>query len=94
MRKGWRFSALTNSALYRLRLMGTYASGPLDNGWSYAVNVSARIGGNDWIKGVYYRSFAYYAGAEKKFGDYAKISFATFATPGQRGAQNAYTQEV
>ena len=94
VRKGWRFSALTNSALYRLRLMGTYASGPLDNGWSYAVNVSARIGGNDWIKGVYYRSFAYYAGAEKKFGDYAKISFATFATPGQRGAQNASTQEV
>ena len=45
VRPGWRFSALTNSALYRLRLMATYASGELDNGWSYAFNVSARIGG-------------------------------------------------
>ena len=94
VRTGWRFSALTNSALYRLRLMATYASGELDNGWSYAVNVSARIGGNDWVKGVYYRNFAYYAGVEKKFGDMHRLALVTFAAPGQRGAQNASTQEV
>ena len=94
VRTGWRFSALTNSALYRLRLMATYASGELDNGWSYAFNVSARVGGNDWVKGVYYRNFAYYAGVEKKFGDIHKIGLVTFAAPGQRGAQNASTQEV
>ena len=94
VRTGWRFSALTNSALYRLRLMATYASGELDNGWSYAFNVSARIGGNDWVKGVYYRNFAYYAGVEKKFGDIHRIGLVTFAAPGQRGAQNASTQEV
>ena len=94
VRTGWRFSALTNSALYRLRLMVTYASGELDNGWSYAFNVSARIGGNDWVKGVYYRHFAYYAGVEKKFDDIHRLSLITFAAPGQRGAQNASTQEV
>ena len=94
VRKGWRFSVLSNSALYRLRLMATYASGELDNGWSYAFNVSARLGGNDWVKGVYYRTFAYYAGVEKKFGDIHRISLVSFATPGQRGAQNASTQEV
>lgn len=94
VRPGWRFSVLTNSALYRLRFMGTYASGELDNGWSYAFNVSARLGGNDWVEGVYYRSFAYYAGVEKKFGDVHKLSLVTFAAPGQRGAQNASTQEV
>ncbi|MCM1502016.1 MAG: TonB-dependent receptor [Bacteroidales bacterium] len=94
VRPGWRFSVLSNSALYRLRLMANYASGELDNGWSYAVNVSARLGGNDWIKGVYYRNFAYYAGVEKKFGDVHRLSLATFAAPGQRGAQNASTQEV
>ena len=94
VRKGWRGSVLTNSSLYRLRLMGTYASGPLDNGWSYAVNVSARLGGNDWIDGVYYRSFAYYLAADKKFGDAHQLGFVFFSTPGQRGAQNASTQEV
>ena len=94
VRPGWRFSALTNSALYRLRLMATYASGELDNGWSYAFNVSARVGGNDWVQGVYYRNFAYYAGVEKKFDDMHRLSLVTFAAPGQRGAQNASTQEV
>ncbi len=94
VRKGWRGSVLTNSSLYRLRLMGTYASGPLDNGWSYAINVSARLGGNDWIDGVYYRSFAWYGAVDKKFGDTHQLGFIFFSTPGQRGAQNASTQEV
>ena len=94
VRPGWSISALTNSALYRLRLMAKYASGELDNGWSYAFNVSARLGGNDWVKGVYYRNFAYYAGVEKKFGTQHRLSLVTFAAPGERGAQNASTQEV
>lgn len=94
VRPGWRFSLLSNSALYRLRLMATYASGELDNGWSYAVNVSARLGGNDWVEGLYYRSFAIYAGVSKRFNPEHKLSLVAFTTPGQRGAQNASTQEV
>ena len=94
VRTGWRFSVLSNSALYRLRLMATYASGELENGWSYAFNASVRAGGNDWIDGVYYRSFAYYLGASKRIGDAGRLNLITFATPGQRGAQNASTQEV
>ena len=94
VRKGLRGSVLTNSSLYRLRLMGSYATGLMDNGWTFAVNVSARLGGNDWIDGVYYRSFAYYLAADKVFDNVHKLSMVFFATPGQRGAQNASTQEV
>ena len=94
VRKGWRGSVLTNSQLYRLRLMMSYASGPRDDGWSYAFNVSARLGGNDWVKGVYYRSFAYYAAAEKAFGDSHRIGAVFMGTPGERGASTASTQEV
>ena len=94
VRTGWRGSVLTNSALYRLRLMMTYSSGELDNGWSYAFSASARLGGNDWIKGVYYRSFGYYGSVEKKFGEEHKLDLTFMAAPGQRGAQNGSTQEV
>lgn len=94
VRTGWRGSVLTNSALYRLRLMMTYSSGELDNGWSYAFSASARLGGNDWIKGVYYRSFGYYGSVEKKFGEEHKFGLTFMAAPGQRGAQNGSTQEV
>ena len=94
VRTGWRGSVLTNSALYRLRLMMTYSSGELDNGWSYVFSASARLGGNDWIKGVYYRSFGYYGSVEKKFGEEHKLGLTFMAAPGQRGAQNGSTQEV
>ena len=94
VRKGLRVGALTNTAFYRLRLMASYASGQLDNGFSYAFNVSTRLGGNDWIKGVYYRSFAYYGAVEKKFDDTHKLGFVFMGTPGRRGKQNASTQEV
>ena len=94
MRVGLRGSVLTNSSMYRLRVMLSYGSGKLDNGWSYAFNISTRLGGNDWIHGVYYKSFAYYGGVEKQFNDSHKLAFVFMAAPGQRGAQNASTQEV
>ncbi len=94
VRPGKRFSILTNSALYRLRLMGTYASPENDKGWSYAVSASARLGGNDWVQGIYYRSFAYYLGVEKNWNDIHRLALVSFGAPGQRGAQNASTQEV
>ena len=94
MRKGLRASVLTNSTLYRLRLMASYATGVQDNGWAFAANVSARLGGNDWVNGVYYRSFAYYLAADKVLDNVNTIRFAFFGTPGQRGAQNSSTQEV
>ena len=94
MRKGLRGSVLTNSTLYRLRVMASYATGRMDNGWAFAANVSARLGGNDWIDGVYYRSLAYYLAADKVIDDANTVSLVFFGTPGERGAQNSSTQEV
>ncbi len=94
MRVGLRGSVLTNSAMYRLRLMLSYGSGVKDNGWSYAFNISTRLGDNDWIRGVYYKSFGYYGAVEKRFGDVHRLGLVFMAAPGERGAQNASTQEV
>ena len=93
IRTGLRGSVMTNSQLYRLRLMLTYASGVQDSGWSYALSVSARLGGNDWIDGVYYRSFGYFASIAKDWRN-GRLSLSILGTPGSRGAQNASTQEV
>ena len=93
IRTGLRGSVMTNSQLYRLRLMLTYASGVQDSGWSYAFSVSARLGGNDWIDGVYYRSFGYFASIAKDWRN-GRLSLSILGTPGSRGAQNASTQEV
>ena len=96
VRKGFRASVVNASGQYRFRGMVTYGSGQLDNGWSYALSVSTRQGGNDWVKGVYYNSWGYFASVEKKFGYGWKHSLALTAlgTPGERAAQGASTEEV
>lgn len=94
VRQGFRVSVVNASALYRFRVMASYGSGVKDNGWSYAFNVSTRQGGNNWARGVYYNSWAYYAGVEKKFDNHHSLALTVFATPGERGAQGASTQEA
>lgn len=94
IRKGFRASVVNASGQYRLRLMATYGSGELDNGWSYAFSASTRQGGNDWVNGVYYNGWSYYAGAKKKLDHSNTIALTVFAAPTQRGVQAAATQEV
>ena len=94
MRKGFRASVANGNAMYRFRAIVSYASGALDNGWSYAFSVSTRQGGNGYVDGVYYNSFGYFASAEKLFGTQHRLSLTVLGTPQQRGAQQASTQEA
>lgn len=94
VRKGYRFSFVNASSMYRFRVMASYGSGLLDNGWSYALSFSTRQGGNDWVKGVYYNSWAYYGAVEKRFSSSHRLGLTFFATPGERASQGASTQEV
>ena len=80
--------------MYAFRGMVTYASGLMDNGWSYAFSVSTRQGGNGYVDGVYYNSYGYYASVEKMFNEKHRISAMLLGAPTERGAQAAATQEV
>ena len=44
LRKGFRASVVNSTQLYRFRVMVSYASGQLDNGWSYGFTLSTRQG--------------------------------------------------
>lgn len=94
MRKGLRVSVSNGNQMYRFRAMVSYASGQLDNGWSYAFSVGTRQGGNGYIDGVYYNSYSYFASAEKLFGTDHRLGLTFFASPSERGAQQASTDEA
>lgn len=94
MRKGLRASLVNANSMYRFRGMITYASGMLDNGWAYAVSASTRQGGNDYVHGVYYNAFGYFAAVEKQFNDKHRLELTVLGTPTERGVQQASTQEV
>ncbi|MBR2429066.1 MAG: carboxypeptidase regulatory-like domain-containing protein [Alistipes sp.] len=94
LRKGFRASVVNSTQLYRFRAMVSYASGQLDNGWSYGFSLSTRQGGNGYVDGVYYNAFGYFASAEKIFNSRHRLSATIMAAPTQRGAQQASTQEA
>ena len=94
VRQGLRVSLVNANSMYRFRAMVTYGSGLLDNGWSYALSVSTRQGGNSYVDGVYYNSYGYFASAEKIFNSRHRLGFTIMGAPTERGAQQASTQEA
>ena len=94
MRKGFRVSVSNGNQMYRFRAMVSYGSGQLDNGWSYAFSVGTRQGGNGYVDGVYYNSYSYFASAEKLFGQNPRLALTLLASPSERGAQQASTDEA
>ena len=95
MRKGFRASVVNGNSMYRFRAMVSYASGLLDNGWSYAFSFSTRQGGNSYVDGVYYNAYGYFASVEKRFGgDRHNLALTILGAPTERGAQQASTQEA
>ena len=94
LRKGFRASVVNSTQLYRFRAMVSYASGQLDNGWSYGFTLSTRQGGNGYVNGVYYNAYGYFFSAEKVFNSSHRLSATILGAPTQRGAQQASTQEA
>ncbi len=94
MRKGFRASVSGGNQMYNFRAIVSYATGQLDNGWSFAASLSTRQGGNGYVDGVYYNSYGYFAAAEKQFNKQHRLSLMILGTPQQRGAQQASTQEA
>ena len=94
LRKGFRSSVVNATQLYRYRIMLSYASGQLDNGWSYGFSLSTRQGNHGYVNGVYYNAYGYFFSAEKIFNSRHRLSATLLAAPTQRGAQQAATQEA
>ena len=94
LRKGFRASVVNATQLYRFRAMVSYASGQLDNGWSYGFTLSTRQGGNGYVDGVYYNAYGYFFSAEKIFNVNHRLAATILGAPTQRGAQQASTQEA
>ena len=94
LRKGFRASVVNSMQMYRYRVMVSYASGALDNGWSYGFSFSTRQGDHGYVDGVYYNAYGYFASAEKVFNSRHRLSATIMGAPTTRGAQQASTQEA
>jgi hypothetical protein len=93
-RKGGRISYAAANRSYTGRIMGSYSSGLLNNGWAYSVLVSRRFGNEGFVEGTLYDANSFFAAVEKKINDKHSINFTGIYAQNRRGRSTAITEEV
>ena len=85
--------AISNRA-YDNRVMASYGSGVLKNGWSFALSYSRRWADEGYLPGTFYDGNSYFASAEKFINNKHSISLTMFGSATKNGRAAAVTQEM
>lgn len=93
-REGGRVSYATANRSYTGRIMGSYSSGLMENGWAYTVLASRRFGNEGYIDGTFYDANSFYGSVEKKINNSHSLNLSAWYTPNRRGRSTAITEEV
>ncbi len=93
-RPGTRLSYSSSNRSYEHRLMATYSSGILEDGWSMTFSGSRRAGNEGFNEGTTYNAYSLFAAIEKKINENHSIGFTSIFTPNRRGKSSPNTQEV
>ena len=91
---GTKISYASANRSYQNRVMASYSSGILKNGWAYAILASRRAGNNGYIKGTSYDANSFFISAEKLLGDYHSLNINAIYAQNKRGRSTALTNEV
>ncbi|WP_395090597.1 TonB-dependent receptor [Vaginella massiliensis] len=94
MRKGVGLAYSISNRSYRHRVMGTYNTGLMKNGWAFMVSGSRRWAEEGVIEGTFYDAWAYFLGIEKKFNENHTLNFTAFGAPNRRAGGSPNTQEM
>jgi hypothetical protein len=93
--KGGRITASATNRNYKLRGIGTYSTGLMNNGFAVTASIGYRWANEGYIEGTFYNAFAYLLSVEKVFENKKhSISLTTMGSPLQRGQSSATFQEV
>ncbi len=93
-RRQKRLSASLTNGSYSGRLMGTYSTGLLENGWAFSFSGSRRWAEEGYVDGTFYDAFSYYGAAEKKINEEHSVSLIGFGAHTKRGRNTAAIQEA
>ena len=93
-KKGGRISYASSNKSYTSRILGSYASGVLKNGWAYALSIGRRWGEEGFQEATLYDSNSFFTTIEKKINTQHSLSLTTIFAPNRRGKSSPNTQEV
>ncbi|MGB6267486.1 MAG: TonB-dependent receptor, partial [Olleya sp.] len=93
-REGGRLSFASANRSYEGRLMASYSSGLMEDGWAYSLLASRRFGDGGYVDGTLYDANSFVASVEKQINDKHSINFTSIYAQNRRGRGTALTQEV
>ena len=94
-RAGIRLTSSVSNRSYAGRLMVTYHSGLLRNGWAYSLSASRRWAANgSWAEGTHYNAYAFGAAVEYQPTAAHSFNFIGLFSPVNRGKTSPLTREV
>lgn len=94
MRKGTSLAYSFGNRSYNQRVLATYNTGLMDNGWAFMGSVARRWAQEGVIEGTFYDSWAYYLGIEKKINNQHTLNLTAFGSPTRRAGSSPNTQEI
>jgi hypothetical protein len=93
-RPGGRLTYSSSNRSYTNRLMASYATGLIENGWAFSIMIGRRWGIEGYQDATLYDANSFFASVEKKINDKHSINFTSIYTPNRRGKSSPNTQEV
>ncbi|MFC4721509.1 carboxypeptidase regulatory-like domain-containing protein [Geojedonia litorea] len=93
-REGGQLTYSSSNRSYTNRLMASYATGLIENGWAFAVMIGRRWGDEGYQDATLYDSNSFFTSVEKKINDNHSINLTSIYAPNSRGKSSPNTQEV
>lgn len=93
-RKQKRISYMFSNRTYNGRLMGTWSTGMMANGWAFSFSGSKRWAQEGYVPGTFYDAYSYFASIDRKLGKNHLINLTALGSPTRRGSQGASVEEA
>ena len=92
--KQTRVSYAISNRSYRNRIMATYSTGMMENGWAISVSGSRRWAQQGFKPGTFYDAYSGFVSVDKKMGDKHLLNLVVLASPNKRGGAGGATKEM
>ncbi|MDY0781239.1 TonB-dependent receptor [Tenacibaculum sp. IB213877] len=92
--QGGRVSYASSNRSYTHRIMASYSSGLMQDGWAFTVAGSRRAGNEGYVDGTFYDANSIFLSLEKKINDSHSINFTSIYAQNKRGKSSSNTEEV
>lgn len=91
-----RLTYSNSNRTYSNRMMLTYSTGMMNNGWAFSASLSSRWGNGRYsvVDGQFYKAFGYFLSIEKQLFPEHSLVLNVIGAPTERGVAAASTQEA